>query len=104
MIFVLVKDLFFRSKIDATAHALKKKVEFSSDVYTIKNASLVLVDLEEFGLEGIQTIVEHNPQARIIGFLSHKRADLLSRAGMIPSLKVMPRSRFVNELDQILSD
>lgn len=103
MIYVLVKDLFFRSKIDATAQALKKKIEFSSDVYTIKNASLVMVDLEEFGLEGVQKIVEHNPRARIIGFLSHKRMDLISRAGMIPSLKVRPRSRFVNELDEILS-
>ncbi len=103
MIYVLVKDLFFRSKIDATAHALKKKIEFSSDVYTIKNASLVLVDLEEFGLEGIQKIVEHNPNAKIIGFLSHKRAELIARAGKIPTLRVLPRSRFVEELNEILS-
>jgi hypothetical protein len=104
MIHALVKDLFFRSKIDATAHALEKEVEFFTDVYTIKNASLVLVDLEEFGLEGVQKIVEHNPRATIIGFLSHKRVDLIQRAGMIPSLKVLPRSRFVQELEQILSD
>jgi hypothetical protein len=104
MIYALVKDLFFRSKIDATAHALNKRVEFSADIYSIKNATIVMVDLEEFGLEGIQKIVEHNPHAKIIGFLSHKRADLLSRTGMIPSLRVVPRSRFVNELDQILSD
>jgi len=103
MIYVLVKDLFFRSKIDATAQALKKKVSFSNDVYTVKNASLVLVDLEEFGLEGIQKIVEHNPSVKIIGFLSHKRMDLIQRAGMIPSLKVLPRSRFVNELNEVLS-
>src|SRR5688572_13787657 len=99
-IVVLVKDLFFKSKIDATAQALKKDVIFSSDFYTIKNPKLVLVDLEEFGLEGVQKIKEENPHAKIIGFLSHKRMDLISRAREI-GIEVLPRSVFVEKLSEI---
>jgi DNA-binding NarL/FixJ family response regulator len=103
-IFAFVTDLFFKSKIDATAKALGKTVEFSSDVYASKKGDLILVDLEEFGLEGIQKLREQNPQTKIIGFLSHKRGDLIPRAKMIPELRVMPRSEFAKKLEQLLSE
>lgn len=103
MIYALVNDLFFRSKIDATAQLLGKKVTFVSDVYRVKNATLVLADLEEFGLEGMGKILEHSPGVKIIGFLSHKRADLIQRAKILP-ITVMPRSAFSEKLREILSD
>ncbi len=102
MITVLVKDLFFKSKIDGIANVFKKKVEFVSDVYTIKNPTLILVDLEEFGLEGLQKILEDYPNVKIIGFLSHKRVDLIQRAKMLP-ITVLPRSMFTEKLPDILS-
>lgn len=103
MIHVLVKDLFFKSKIDGVANILKKKVEFVSDIYKIKNPALILVDLEEFGLEGIQKILADYPSVKIIGFLSHKRLDLIQRAKMLP-ITVMPRSLFTEKLPNILSE
>ncbi|MEK6902810.1 MAG: hypothetical protein AABX02_04460 [archaeon] len=103
MIHVLVKDLFFKSKIDGIANVLKKKVQFESDIYKIKNPTLILVDLEEFGLEGLQKILEEYPNVKIIGFLSHKRADLIQRTPMLP-ITVMPRSVFTEKLPNILSE
>ncbi len=103
MNYALVKDLFFRSKMDAVAAALGKRMEFVSDTYRVTDADLVLVDLEEFGLEGIQKIVERNPGVRVVSFLSHTRTDLIVRAKMIPGLSVYPRSVFTERLKDILS-
>ncbi len=100
-IFVLVKDLLFKSKIAETAKLLEKEIVFVEDIYSIKNPTTIIADLEVFGLEGLQKLKEENPSLRIIGFLSHKNIDLITRARIV-EIEVFPRSIFFQRLGEIL--
>jgi hypothetical protein len=100
-IFVLVKDLLFKSKIAETAKLLEKEIVFIEDIYTIKNPTIIIADLEVFGLDGLQKLKAENPSLRILGFLSHKNIDLITRARIV-EIEVFPRSIFFQRLGEIL--
>ena len=100
-IFVLVKDLLFKSKIAETAKLLEKEIVFVEDIYSIKNPTTIIADLEAFGLEGLHKLKEENPSLRILGFLSHKNIDLITRARIV-EIEVFPRSIFFQRLGEIL--
>lgn len=102
MIFILVKDLFSRAPILEEAKRLKIETMVETDVYRVRGAVKVLVNLEEFGLEGVEKIVEHNPRAQIIGFGPHVQLSNYTRVS-IPNFRVFPRSVFFKQLSSLLS-
>ena len=76
----LVQDMFFRARITATAETMNSKVDFASSPYQIKEADLIIVDLQKFGSESIVQLRQSNPTARIVGYLPHIDMDLKASA------------------------
>ncbi len=100
--YALVKDLFFKAKILETAKHLQTEILFVDSTKKALNASLLIVDLEEFGLSEIKEFKEKNPNSKIIGYLSHVNISLKKdseKAGCI----VYSRSEFTKNLSSILT-
>jgi CheY-like chemotaxis protein len=108
-----VEDLFFRSKIDATARHLNVPVRFTdcgglAAACSDSNAAAVLLDLSANG-EVLRAVRElrSGPSTReipIIGFLSHVDRQLASDAESAGVTRVMPRSEFSETLPEMLMD
>ncbi|MEK6820950.1 MAG: hypothetical protein AABY11_00945 [archaeon] len=98
-----MNDLFFRSKIEATARVQNKEVHFTSGASAIRNATLVLVDLEFARPEDLSLILKNNPLVQMVGFASHKNAgafEMAKHAG----IHAMPRSLFTQKISDLLED
>jgi CheY-like chemotaxis protein len=106
-------DLFFRSKIEATARHLNVPLRFT-DVRDLGKTcregktAAVLLDLSANGnpLEGV-TELRKDPVTQdlpIIGFLSHVDRDLAQRAESSGVTRVMPRSEFSESLPDLMMD
>ena len=76
----LIRDLFFRSKLDAVAESVGVDLYYASDLdaaarqCTEKHPSLILVDLSDASFPADTTagrLREILPEARLIGFASH---------------------------------
>ncbi|HEY6928570.1 MAG TPA: hypothetical protein VJA66_02740 [Thermoanaerobaculia bacterium] len=108
-----VEDLFFRSKIDATARHLNVPVRFIDVKELAKGSSgqetaAVLIELSSNGapLEAVKRIRENRDtrDLPIIGFLSHVDRDLAQKAAASGVTQVMPRSQFSETLPDLLMD
>jgi hypothetical protein len=106
-----LEDLFFRSKIDATARHLNVPVRFS-DVAGLPRAAAergtaaVLVELNDGALGAVEKL-RKNADTRtlpVIGFLSHIDRDLAKRAEESGVTRVLPRSQFSENLPELLMD
>jgi len=113
----LIDDLFFLAKVHETAKITGVTLETSSNgEQLLKSAAanpsaLILVDLN--ARQGALDAVEHlcasnsaangqgNPR-RVIAFLSHVQTDLAERARAAGCAEVMPRSKFTQNLSEIL--
>ena len=113
----LIDDLFFLAKVHETAKITGVTLETSSTgEQLLKSAAanpsaLILVDLN--ARQGALDAVEHlcasnsaangqgNPR-RVIAFLSHVQTDLAERARAAGCAEVMPRSKFTQNLSEIL--
>jgi len=108
-----VEDLFFRSKIDATARHLNVPVRFADMAGLVEAAdnretAAVLLELSSNGapLDAVRRIRE-NTQTRelpVIGFLSHVDRELAKKAESAGVTQVMPRSQFSETLPDLLMD
>jgi hypothetical protein len=108
-----VEDLFFRSKIDATARHLNVPVRFAGvnelpDASRQEDTAAVLIELSSNGtpLDAVRRIRE-NSKTRdlpIIGFLSHVDRELARKAETAGVTQVMPRSQFSETLPDLLMD
>jgi hypothetical protein len=108
-----VEDLFFRSKIDATARHLNVPVRFTemaglAEAARSGDTAAVLLELSSNGspLDAVRHIRE-NKQTRelpVIGFLSHVDRDLATKAEGAGVTQVMPRSQFSETLPDLLMD
>jgi CheY-like chemotaxis protein len=108
-----VEDLFFRSKIDATARHLNVPVRFASskelpNVSKEKGTAAVLLELSAAGdpLDAVRKI-RADPATRelpVIGFLSHVDRDLAQKAESAGVTKVLPRSQFSETLPDLVMD
>jgi CheY-like chemotaxis protein len=108
-----VDDLFFRSKIEATARHLNVPVRFTDAKDLAKTCregktAALLLDLSANGdpLEVVAHLRE-DPATRelpIIGFLSHVDRDLARRAESTGVTRVMPRSEFSESLPDLMMD
>jgi DNA-binding NarL/FixJ family response regulator len=107
----LIRDLFFRSKIDAVAAALGATVAYASslDAATLRcaelNPDLVFADLSDStfpALETIQKIRAAAPDARVVGFASHIDLQPLNAAREAGFELTLSRSEFTARLPDLL--
>jgi CheY-like chemotaxis protein len=107
-----VEDLFFRSKIDATARNLNVPVRFveRKDLTAVclegKTAAVLLELSNGSSLDAIRAL-RQNPKTRdipVIGFLSHVDRDLAREAESAGVTQVMPRSQFAETLPDLMMD
>ncbi|HYK42533.1 MAG TPA: hypothetical protein VE007_09090 [Thermoanaerobaculia bacterium] len=106
-----LEDLFFRSKIDATARHLNVNVRFS-DAAGLQRAcaepgtAAVLIELNDGALDAVEKL-RASAETRalpVIGFLSHVDRDLAKRAESGGVTRVLPRSQFSENLPDLLMD
>jgi DNA-binding NarL/FixJ family response regulator len=106
-------DLFFQSKIEATARHLNVPVRFTKPEDLVKecregSCAAVLVDLSVNGdLFAAVRQLRADGATRglpIVGFLSHVDRDLARRAEEAGVTQVMPRSQFSESLPDLMMD
>lgn len=116
----LIDDLFFVAKVRETAKLAGVTLETASTGQALLQAAaaspkaLILVDLNarQGALDAVEQLCAANAQARqpdgrgnprrVIAFLSHVQTDLAERARQAGCQDVMPRSRFTQDLAEIL--
>lgn len=107
-----VEDLFFRSKIDATARNLNVPVRFveRKDLTAVclegKTAAVLMELSNGSSLDAIRSL-RQNPKCKdvpVIGFLSHVDRDLAREAESAGVTQVMPRSQFAETLPDLMMD
>ena len=112
-IVAIVDDMFFASKIRATAEALGVEIAFprTKDKALEKiregRPDLILVDLHNQRLEPIDfaTALKSDTNLQtipLLGFFSHVEVELQKRASAAGFDKVIPRSAFARDLAVIL--
>ncbi len=113
----LIDDLFFLAKVQQTAKITGVTLETASTgEQLLKSAAanpeaLILVDLNarQGALDAVDRLCTANGAAngqgnprRVIAFLSHVQTDLAERARAAGCAEVMPRSKFTQNLAEIL--
>lgn len=101
-IVAIVEDLFFRAKIAETAKILGTKVEFKEAAEDVKDADMIIVDLETADLSQVMILKQQNPRARLIGYLPHVMAALRKQAIDAGFDEAMARSEFSRKLPELL--
>lgn len=103
---VLVDDLFFTSKISATAKLVGSEILFCRSAENVPaDAGRICVDLNATTFDAVEEIrkLKSSHPAPIIAFLSHVQVDLKRQAEQAGAGEVIPRSVFVQRLPDILS-
>jgi len=107
----LVRDLFFRAKIDAVAAAVGAEVTYASSLDALGarcadvSPSIIFVDLSDSAfpaLDAIKAIRDANPSARAIGFASHVDLKSLRAARDAGFTQTLSRSEFTARLPELL--
>jgi DNA-binding NarL/FixJ family response regulator len=108
-VLVAVRDLIFRSKIDAAAARTGASVAFAPrgqplpDAVRSLSPRALVVDLGEPGvLEALREVRDAAPDLRIVGFFGHLREDLAEEARALGA-EVYTRGQFAARLDALLS-
>jgi glycine oxidase len=108
----LIRDILFRSRIDAAAHALGSEVAYASDLEQALRLcsecrpATVIVDLSDAAFapaEACQKIRSRAEQARLIGFASHVDLKTLNSARSAKFDLTLSRSDFTARLAELLS-
>jgi CheY-like chemotaxis protein len=113
----LIDDLFFLAKVHETAKHTGVTLETAATgeqllkAAAASPAALILVDLNarQGALDAVEHLCASNGAAdgqakprRVIAFLSHVQTDLAERARSAGCQDVMPRSKFTQNLAEIL--
>jgi CheY-like chemotaxis protein len=117
----LIDDLFFQAKVRETAKHTGVTIETATTGEQLLKAAeasphaLILVDLNarQGALDAVEQLCAQTRQAqprpdqqgnprRVIAFLSHVQTDLAERARAAGCQDVMPRSKFTQNLAEIL--
>ncbi len=113
VIVACVEDLFFRSKIEATARHLNVPVRFTDvgglpKALSDGQAAALLLELSSNGkmLDAVRLLRKAEPtrDLPIIGFLSHVDRQLAREAESAGVTRVMPRSQFSETLPDLVMD
>ncbi len=109
-VYVLVADLFFRSRIRAVAEAAGVAVQFSRSFDELQKllpvsgvAARIIIDLNDRTLRPLEilpALVQAGHQ--LLGFLSHVDVAI-ANACRAAGCTVLPRSKFVENLPAILA-
>ncbi len=110
-----VDDMFFISKIRATAEHLDVDVRFESSVDAVissardTKSNLIVVDLQSQRIDAIRLATELKSDEELrdiplLGFFSHVLAELQHNATDAGFSKVVPRSVFFRDLAKILAE
>lgn len=109
-LYILVADLFFRSKIRAVAEAAGVTVQFArsaDELQTLlpktQGSARIIIDLNDRSLRPLE-ILPGLAQAghQLLGFLSHVDVATANAAREV-GCTVLPRSKFVENLPAILA-
>ncbi len=107
----LVRDLFFRSKIDAVANAVGAEVGYVSDLGAVERRcaelkpSIVFADLSDGSFPAAETAARVRAaslSARLIGFASHIDLKPLKAARDAGFDQTLSRSEFTAKLAELL--
>ena len=108
----LIDDLFFLAKVRETAKQTGVALETASTgeqlvkAAAASPAALLLVDLNarQGALQAVEQLCAANGgnPRRVIAFLSHVQTDLAARAMRAGCSELMPRSKFTQNLAEIL--
>ena len=107
----LVRDLFFRSKLDAVAASLGVEIGYASDIAnavrraTESSPSVVFADLSDAAFpstDAAAKIRSAAPSARLIGFASHVDLKPLKAAREAGFDLALSRSEFTARLAEFL--
>ncbi len=110
-VLALVRDLFFRSKLDAVAQAQGVEIVYAASLELARarctevRPVLVLADLSDasFPPAGtMQAIREAAPGVRLVGFASHVDLKALAAARAAGFEQVLSRNEFTARLPQLL--
>lgn len=109
----LIRDLFFRAKIDAVAAAVGAAVEYVSSLDALGsrcaevNPSIILVDLSDSAfpaLDAMKAISAAAPRAYAIGFASHVDLKTMKAARDAGFAQTLSRSEFTARLPELLKE
>ncbi len=110
MILAIVDDLLFRSKLEAVAAQLGTSLTIAMDAGpTLRPGSQwsrVLIDLNLShgdALAMVRDLRAAHPGMPVIGYCSHVQYDLQQHALEAGCTRVLPRSAFVQQLPELLS-
>jgi hypothetical protein len=102
----VVDDMFFASKIRATAEAVGVEISFprtkESLIEKARQADLVIVDLHSQRFDPL-TLPAELGSIPLLGFFSHVEVELQRSALAAGYQRVIPRSVFARDLAQILT-
>lgn len=110
-----VTDMIFATKIRSTADALGVAVEIVRSMEDLRavlarsdghHPATVIVDMNATIPSPKEAITEakvHNAAPRVYAFVSHVQTELANAARTAGADEVWPRSRFVQELPQLLN-
>lgn len=112
-IIAAVDDIFFASKIRATAEHLGVEVQFARSLDAViaaaheKMPALIIVDLHAQKCDpfALAERLKSDAETRVVplvGFFSHVQTALMQQAQTAGFDRVMPRSAFTNQLPEIL--
>ena len=109
---ILIDDLIFETMIRGAARTSGWHIECAAATARLTklvsdhSATLVIIDLNIAPADPIAAIGSLrllNPPPRILAFVSHVDRDIAERARRAGADEVLPRSRFTNELPQLLA-
>lgn len=107
----LIRDLFFRAKIDAVAAAVGAEVEYASSIEAAAarcattSPSIIFTDLSDAAFPALDTLEKVRaaaPAARVIGFASHVDLKPLKAAREAGYELTLSRSEFTARLPELL--
>jgi len=106
----LMDDLFFQMKVLETAKQLGMQFKVANTAESLMeliatSSKLVIIDLNarNGAIQAIERVRAGKNSVRMVGFLSHVQVDLAEQARAAGCDEVMPRSKFTQNLAQILS-
>jgi len=106
----LMDDLFFQMKVLETAKQLGLQFKVANTADSLMeliatSPKLVIVDLNarNGAIPAIERVRRESNGVRMVGFLSHVQVDLAEQARAAGCDEVMPRSKFTQNLAEILS-
>lgn len=104
MIALLIKDIFFQAQIADMAKKSRASVRFADRAHGIREACLIIVELEAFEPAVAHILKEQNPHARLVGYCPHVKTKLREQALDAGFELVLPNSGLAKELPELISD